>query len=97
VIIAFRWLTETAQVRLTPLANPEAFEWLSWPYRLALPVAGGLLIGFIFQLASTGSRQVGVVHVMERLVYHSGTSSLEKRRPPVRWRRAVDNFGAFGG
>ena len=83
VIIAFRWLTETAQVRLTPLANPEAFEWLSWPYRLGLPVAGGLLIGLIFQLVSTGSRQVGVVHVMERLAYHSG------RLP---WRNAVLQF-----
>ncbi len=37
-----------------------------------MPIAGGLLIGVIFQRASVGWRQVGVVHVMERLAYHSG-------------------------
>ncbi|MDX1527893.1 MAG: chloride channel protein, partial [Gammaproteobacteria bacterium] len=83
VIIAFRWLTENAQLLLTPVTGPEAFEWLSWPYRLGLPIAGGLLIGVIFQRASLGSRQVGVVHVMERLAYHSG------RMP---WRNAVLQF-----
>lgn len=86
VVIAFRWLTETAQVMPTPIESPETFEWLSWPYRLGLPLAGGLLIGVIFQRASVGSRQVGVVHVMERLAYHSG------RMP---WRNAVLQF--FGG
>ncbi len=29
VIIAFRWFTENAQLLLTPLTAPEAFEWLS--------------------------------------------------------------------
>ncbi|MDH3411178.1 MAG: chloride channel protein [Gammaproteobacteria bacterium] len=72
VVIAFRWLTEHAQIMLTPIAGPEAFEGLPWSYRLALPIAGGLLIGVIFQRASVGSREVGVVHVMERLAYHSG-------------------------
>ena len=83
VIIAFRWLTENAQLLLTPVSGPEAFEWLSWPYRLGLPVAGGLIIGLIFQQASLGSRQVGVVHVMERLAYHSG------RMP---WKNALMQF-----
>lgn len=86
VIIAFRWLTESAQLALTPVTDPEAFEWLNWPYRLGLPVAGGLLIGVIFQRASVGSRQVGVVHVMERLAYHAG------RMP---WKNAALQF--FGG
>ncbi len=86
VIIAFRWITENAQLALTPVAGPEAFEWLSWPYRLGLPIAGGLLIGVIFQRASLGSRQVGVVHVMEQLAYHSG------RMP---WKNAALQF--FGG
>jgi CIC family chloride channel protein len=86
VIIAFRWLTENAQLLLTPLTAPEAFEWLSWPYRLGLPIAGGLLIGIIFQRAAVGARQVGVVHVMERLARHSG------RMP---WKNAALQF--FGG
>ena len=86
VIIAFRWITESAQLALTPVPGPEAFESLRWPYRLGLPIAGGLLIGVIFQRASLGSRQLGVVHVMERLAYHSG------RMP---WKNAVLQF--FGG
>ncbi len=86
VIIAFRWLTENAQLLLTPVNAPEAFEWLPWPYRLGLPIVGGLLIGIIFQRASVGSRQVGVVHVMERLANHSG------RMP---WKNALMQF--FGG
>jgi H+/Cl- antiporter ClcA len=86
VIIAFRWLTEGAQMGLTPVETPEAFEGLSWPYRLGLPIAGGLLIGAVFHSASLGSRQLGVVHVMERLARVSG------RMP---WKNAVLQF--FGG
>ncbi|MDX1513852.1 MAG: chloride channel protein [Gammaproteobacteria bacterium] len=86
VIIAFRWLTETSQVTFTPLDDPESFEWLTWPYRLGLPLVGGLVIGLVFQFAAVGSRQVGVVHVMECLAYHSG------RLP---WRNAALQF--FGG
>lgn len=86
VIIAFRWLTENSRTMLTPLDDPDAFEWLPWEYRLGLPVASGLFIDLIFQRAAVGSRQVGVVHVMECLAYHSA------RLP---WRNAVLQF--FGG
>lgn len=54
VIIAFRWLTESAQIMLTPMEGPEAFEWLSWPYRLALPIAGGLLTSIAPEVTGIG-------------------------------------------
>ncbi|MBD3670785.1 MAG: chloride channel protein [Gammaproteobacteria bacterium] len=38
--------------------------------RFTLPLVGALLIGLVFQLLPTAMRQVGVVHVMERLAYH---------------------------
>lgn len=83
VIIVFRWLTETVPVAVGLLDDPERFETLSWSTRLCLPVGGALVIGLIFQASSLGSRQVGVLHVMERLAYHSG------RLP---WRNAVMQF-----
>jgi len=69
VILAFRWTIETLQAHYLP-GGPEQFETLDWSYRLWVPIAGGLLIGLLFQWA--GRAQVGVVHVMERLSYHQG-------------------------
>lgn len=86
VIIAFRLLTESSLVWAGVMPNAEHFEALSWEWRLGLPIAGGLVIGLLFQLAAVGARQVGPVHVMAQLAAHSG------RMP---WRNAVLQF--FGG
>ena len=83
VIIALRALTESSLPALGLLSDPEGYESLSAPLRIALPVVGALVIGVLFQAASVGSRQVGVLHVMERLAYHSG------RMP---WKNAVLQF-----
>lgn len=72
VMIAFRLLIETAQAAFLPGGNPENYEALALPWRLALPLAGGLAIGLIFQWMPEAARQVGVTHVMERLAYHQG-------------------------
>ena len=70
VIIAFRMLTETTQAAMLPGGDIENYEGLAIEYRLLLPVIGGLLIGLIWQWLSKETRQVGVVHVMERMQYH---------------------------
>jgi len=72
VIIVFRLTIETAQSGFLPAADPENYEALSPLVRLILPVAGGLIIGVLFQFTSEAGRRVGVVHVMERLAYHQG-------------------------
>ncbi len=72
VILAFRLLIETAQEKLLPGTGGEGYEGLSPLLRLLLCVAGGLVVGVLFQLASARVRDVGVVHVMERLSYHQG-------------------------
>ena len=72
VMIAFRLLIETAQGAFLPGANPENYEALTVELRLAIPVAGGLLIGLLFQWMPQAARQVGVTHVMERLAYYQG-------------------------
>ncbi len=70
VIVLFRLLVESVQATFLPGGDAENYEALAWWWRLALPLAGGLLIGLVFQAAAKEARAVGVVHVMERLRYH---------------------------
>lgn len=83
LIVAFRLVTEKALVVAGLMDDAERFEALPWPWRLALPIAGGLAVGLIFQWASVGSRQVGPAHVMAQLASQAG------RMP---WRNAVMQF-----
>lgn len=86
VIIGFRFLIENTQALFVPDSNPENYEGLSVLWRFTLPLLGGLALGLVFQWLPAATRQVGVVHVMERLAYHQG------RLP---WRNAlVQFFGA---
>ena len=82
-IIAFRLLAESSILTFGIRGAAENFETLSWPWRIGLPVIGGLAVGILMMNVSAGTRQVGVVHVMERLAYHAG------RLP---WRNAVLQF-----
>ncbi len=72
VIIAFRLLIESAQTAYMPGSVSENFEALDYALIILLPLLGGLAIGLLFQWASRGDTQVGIVHVMERLAYHQG-------------------------
>jgi H+/Cl- antiporter ClcA len=83
VIIAFRLLAESSFLTFGIRDTAEDFEALAWPWRIGLPVIGGLAVGIMMTTVSAGTRQVGVVHVMERLAYHAG------RLP---WRNAVLQF-----
>jgi hypothetical protein len=83
VIIAFRLLAESSFLTFGVRTTTENFEALTWPWRIGLPVVGGLAIGVMMTSVSAGTREVGVVHVMERLAYHAG------RLP---WRNAVMQF-----
>jgi chloride channel protein, CIC family len=82
-IIALRLLAESSFLTFGIRDTAEDFEALTWPWRIGLPVAGGLAIGILMTNVSPATRQVGVVHVMERLAYHAG------RLP---WRNAVLQF-----
>lgn len=82
-IIAFRLLGESSFFTFGTRDTAEDFEALSWHWRIGLPVIGGLVIGILMTNVSAATRQVGVVHVMERLAFHAG------RLP---WRNAVLQF-----
>ncbi|MGB5177567.1 MAG: chloride channel protein [Gammaproteobacteria bacterium] len=72
VIIAFRMLVDSSQAMLLPGGNIENYEGLGYLPRLLLPLAGGLIIGLVWQFLKQETRETGVVHVMERLAYHQG-------------------------
>ena len=72
VMLAFRLAVESAQRQLIPGAGTENFEALEPILRLLLCMGGGLTVGLLFQAARARLREVGVVHVMERLAYHQG-------------------------
>lgn len=72
IMLGFRLLFETAQSQFLPGGGTENYEALSVGWLFALPLAGGLLLGLIFQRAKPAHRAVGVVHVMERLAHHQG-------------------------
>lgn len=83
VIIGFRLLIETAQGQILPQGAIENYEALSWPFRLLLASGGALLVGLLWQYLHEPRRQVGIVHVMQRLAYHQG------RLP---WKNALVQF-----
>jgi len=72
VIIAFRLLIESTQAGLLPMGDPENYEALSPLMRLLIAIIGALLVGLIFNVIAKQTRQVGVVHILERLAYHQG-------------------------
>jgi len=71
VSILFRLLVERSQEGFLN-GPPGSYETLSAWLRLALPVAGGLIIGLLLQRREEPQRVVGIVHVMERLQFFQG-------------------------
>lgn len=72
VIILFRWVVETGTETLFPMDTEEGFESLPAQWRFLIAVAGGLIVGLLFHFAASSARDVGVVHVIERLNYYQG-------------------------
>lgn len=72
IIILFRLVIESNLTGLLPDGNPEGFESLSGHARFLLCAGGGFLVGLLLHILKSKSRNVGVVHVLERLDYHQG-------------------------
>ena len=72
VIILFRWLIEVGAELLFPMDSAEGFESLPAQWRFLIAVAGGLIVGLLFHFVASSARDVGVVHVIERLNYYQG-------------------------
>ena len=76
IIVLFRLAMDGVAQDLLPNGNIESFELLTGLQRFILCVGGGLLVGIILHLLKPKFRQVGVVHVIERLDYHQGRLSI---------------------
>lgn len=75
VVLAFRWLIEASQRAFLPggqLGNYEALP--GWAI-LLLPVAGGLVLGLVFERLPEHLRSVGIVHAIQQL-RHTGRPNL---------------------
>ena len=75
IIVLFRLAMDAVAQDVLPNGNIESFELLTGSQRFMLCVGGGLLVGLILNLIKPKFRQVGVVHVIERLDYHQGRLS----------------------
>ena len=72
VIVGFIVAIDTVLSIWLPNQDAENFEGIHPTLRLAVPIAGALLLAWIFKLFAQGEYIVGVVHVKERLRYHEG-------------------------
>ncbi len=86
LVILFRLSIETSQQWLLPEGQIGNYEALPGWARLALPVAGAVLLGLIFERISVDKRSVGIVHLLDYLRFR-------KQRLPLA--NAVVQF--FGG
>ena len=57
-IIALRLLAESSFLTFGIRDTAEDFEALAWPWRIGLPVAGGLAIGILMTNVSAATRQL---------------------------------------
>jgi len=76
VIVLFRLVVEDTQSAMLPGQGPESYESLAWWWRLLLPLAGGVAIGWLFKWAARGDYVLGVTKVLERMAYHQGRIGL---------------------
>lgn len=83
-VLAFRWLIEDGQQLFLPNAQLGGYELLpSWAV-FALPLLGGLLLGWVFERLPPDAREVGIMHVLRR-IKRPGRSLLPVRNALVQF------------
>ncbi|WP_231902437.1 chloride channel protein [Microbulbifer thermotolerans] len=75
VTVAFRLLSEWPTQFFLPV--PDHYESLPAHWRFALPLIGTLVLGAVYQLLKPSRRNVGVVHVLDRLHNHQGQMPIQ--------------------
>ena len=75
VVLAFRWVIEASQRAFLPGGQLGNYEALPGWALLALPVAGGLVLGLVFDRLPEHLRSVGIVHAIQQL-RHTGRPNL---------------------
>ncbi|MDN3522862.1 chloride channel protein [Halomonas ramblicola] len=72
LMVLFRSLLELGGLWLFPGGSPEAFEALPPQWRSLMPLLAAVLIGIWMWRMPAAGRQIGVMHVIDRLTYHQG-------------------------
>jgi chloride channel protein, CIC family len=72
VVLAFRALTNALQASFLPGGQVGNYEALGAVAKLLLPVGGAVVLAAWFHRLAPETRQVGVVHVLDRMMYHGG-------------------------
>ena len=75
VTVLFRFVSEWPTALF--LSIPQRYESLPPLWRFALPVTGSLLLGAVYHLLQANRRQVGVVHVLDRLHNHQAQMPIQ--------------------
>ncbi len=68
VVLAFRSAIEWGEWLLLPAGSGDGYEVLPLPLRIALPLVAGLLLGLAFDRLPSRLREVGVTHVLKRVM-----------------------------
>jgi CIC family chloride channel protein len=66
-VLAFRWLIEDGQRLFLPNRELGGYEFLPAWAVFALPLVGGLLLGWLFERLPPELREVGILHVLRRI------------------------------
>lgn len=88
VVLAFRGAIDLGQQQLLPAGGGDGYEVLPPWARLALPITTGLVLGLAFDLLPRPWREVGVAHVLKRLLA-PGRERLPLRNMLVQFAGAV--------
>ena len=67
VVLGFRWTIESGQALFLPEGRIGDYESLAPWLRFLIPLAGGLLVGLLFQRLPVSVRSMGIAHVIERV------------------------------
>jgi len=66
-VLFFRWCIDASQSLFLPHAQAGNYEGLPAWARVLLPIVGGLLLAAIFSRTPAHHRQIGVVHILDRI------------------------------
>ncbi|MCG6967713.1 MAG: chloride channel protein [Chromatiaceae bacterium] len=84
LVLAFRWVIEDGQRLFLPSGELGGYESLPGWAVLVLPLAGGVVLGLVFERLDPQLREVGIVHVLRR-IKRPGRSVLPFRNAVVQF------------
>ncbi len=97
LIVGLRWVLTAMPAWWMPGADPENFEGLTPDLRFLLALGGAFLLGLLFAACKPSSREIGLLHVIDRM--HRGDGQMPLRNALMQTVGAVAGLisGQSGG